>query len=221
MSLKLSRIQLFLVGFLLLGGFLGCQNSPGGIASPRSDIHIVGLAPKFLNPKESSSSSTTSSSTASGTAAAKEVTLPGLNIFFNITNGVSVFLDSYRVNFLAPNGTVLASGTLDFSGTTAYLVQAPTLSEVQSTGTNTQTGTTSGTDSGTFSGKSSGYISLEVLTPKLYVYMANGTQSDYFDDVTPVVANIVVHGRDVNDNELTLQTMVTISTSIEESASGN
>ncbi len=51
--------------------------------------------------------------------------------------------------------------------------------------------------------------------------MANGTQSDYFDDVTPVVANIVVHGRDVNDNELTLQTMVTISTSIEESASGN
>jgi hypothetical protein len=205
---------------LALCHLMGCQNSPGQVFSPTSDIHVVSMSQNVLSPKEEDSSSGSSSSNE------KTITLPQLIVYLHIANGVSVFLDGYTVRYYAANGQSIASGKYDTTGGLTAFIQAPSITSMDpgatGTGSSTGTGSTAGTSapasagSGSATGGSSGTtayagsVSLEILQGALYTYLSGF-------DISPVTAKIVLHGRDINDHEITMGCQVTLSTMVEKS----
>ncbi|RCK80078.1 MAG: hypothetical protein OZSIB_3582 [Candidatus Ozemobacter sibiricus] len=209
--MRIRRLATLFVAGLLFTTLLGCQNSPGQVFSPTSDLHVVGVQPAFVQPKESSSSSSSSSS-------ATTVTLPAVNVYFRITNGVSAFLENYQIRYLAANGQPLANGRFDHAGALSVFLQAAALGggTASDTSTGTGTGTSTSTSSGggqTIISQYTGYCAIEVMNPAVHSYMTNGTAS-YTDDISPVVANVTLRGRDLNDHALSASFNVTLSTTV-------
>lgn len=198
-----------IVGLALVAG--GCSDSPGGVFSPKSDIHIVGQTPQTIMPGSTGG-------TVGGSAGS--INAPPLKVYFNITNGVSVFLDTYIVRFYGRNGAPLNGGAFDHSGGLMQQITARPLST-----TNTGTGGTGQTASrrgasipefesseeqDRYTGPSVGSLQVEVVTHAMLNHLLSGTSSQ-LDDVAPVVARVWLRGRDFNEHEIDLVTHVTIS----------
>lgn len=224
----------------LLVALAGCQNSTGQLFSPSSDIHVAGVSPSVLQPTEESSDSGENSESTGPT-------FPLMQVYFRVTNGVSVFLDQYSVRYYTPNGVSLANGRYDVSGALSAFIQAPEIktfdsgsgdssSDNSSNSSNSSSSSSSSSSSGTSasvraqdaggSGQQqtipsdvAGYTTLDVYSPALYAYLTRGNANPS-DDITPIVARITIHGRDLNDKEISMTAQTTLSTSILK-ASGN
>jgi hypothetical protein len=168
--------------------FVGCQNSPGGIMSPKSDIHVVETSPDVVGPKDS------------GGGTGDVIEFPNLKVTFGITNGVSVFLDSVAVNYFGQDGRPLASGTYDSYLGLSKLIKAPELGK-ESTATALPDDVS---------------VDFEVLPYRLFSYMINGTLENYLDDISPIVAKIAIRGRDVNNHEVQFGTQVNLTTLVQK-----
>jgi len=205
----------------LLVVLAGCQNSTGQLLSPTSDIHVAGVSPSVLQPSEESDSGGDSESAAP--------TLPLMQVYFRITNGVSVFLNQYAIRYYTPDGTTLANGRYDTSGAISVFIQAPEIKTFDSAGDDSSSGDSGGStesaasvraqDSGgseqqqTIPADVAGFTTLDVYSPALYGYLTRGN-ADPTDDITPVVGRITILGRDLNDKEVSMTAQITLSTSI-------
>lgn len=218
----------------LLVALAGCQNSTGQLFSPSSDIHVAGVSPSVLQPTEESSDSGEDSESTGPT-------FPLMQVYFRVTNGVSVFLDQYSIRYYTPNGVSLANGRYDVSGALSTFIQAPEIKTFDSgsedsssddSSSSSSSSSSSGTsasvraqDAGgsgqqqTIPSDVAGYTTLDVYSPSLYVYLTRGNANPS-DDITPIVARITIHGRDLNDKEVSMTAQTTLSTSILK-ASGN
>ena len=229
--------RLIVGGVFLLVVLSGCQNSPGDLFSPQSDIHVVGISPSLLQPAEASSDDAGDTGGGSSSTVEEPPTFPPLKVMFRITNGVSVFLEQYSVHYYTETGQLLAGGRFDHSGALAAFIQAPTINTLPEGGTSSSDSggdsTSSSlraqdaggaTDSGSFDGGQSvvsdvaGYVSLEVNSATVYGYMTRGNSSAD-DDITPVVARVVLSGRDINDKSVQISVQATISTTLFTSSS--
>ncbi|MBP7635500.1 hypothetical protein KBA41_15130 [Candidatus Ozemobacteraceae bacterium] len=218
---------------VLLVALAGCQNSTGQLFSPSSDIHVAGISPSVLQPTESSSDSGEESESV-------ELTFPLLKVYFRIMNGVSVFVDQYTVRYYTPNGASVANGRYDVSGAVSAFIQAPEIkgfdsgSGDDSGGDDSSSGGSSGSDSSSSSDSTAsiraqdaggsgdqqtipedvaGYTTLDIFSLALYSYMTRGN-ADATDDITPIVARITIHGRDLNDKEVSATAQITLSANI-------
>jgi hypothetical protein len=207
---------------------VGCQNSPGSIFSPESDLFVAKVEPSFLQPEEPSDDDNSSSS---GESAAKPPVFPAPQIYFNITNGVSVFLNSYIIRYYTTDGNSLNKKKYDHSGAISLFVKAPEISwgttENGSSGSGSDSGGGSSSDSGgtasiraqaadTADTTYAGNIMIEVYSPRLYSFMTKDTAKTD-DDISPVIAEISFFGKDINDKEITAFTRVTLVTTLLES----
>ncbi|MBF0501921.1 MAG: hypothetical protein HQM09_17415 [Candidatus Riflebacteria bacterium] len=190
----MNKIRFF--ALLFLGGavafLLGCQKSGLPLFSPTSDIHVVNVAPNPLNPAYVEDGGSI------------KFTVEQVKFEFNINNGISVFLNNYSMKYYSSNGQPILSGKFDYSGALDILIQAPDVT--MAGGATTASGTTTASGS-----HSVGDISLEVMPSSLFFYMTNNTLSQA-DDVTPVIARILISGKDVNNNDISISTQVTLST---------
>lgn len=206
------------LAFLWVVSLVGCQNSPGGIFSPTSDIYVIGQAPQTIMPNVTSGSNS-------------QVTAPPLKVFFNITNGVTVFLDSYVVHYFDRTGKPLNNGAFDYQGTLNQQISATAIGGANSTQATTGSVRgatisdlgTSGTGGPTVEEPANpqavGWTQLEIVTWQMLNYLMSGTTAQG-DDVAPVIAKIGIHGRDINGNEINLSTQVTISNTYSTSTGG-
>ena len=230
--------RLIVGGIFLLVVLSGCQNSPGDLFSPQSDIHVVGISPSMLQPEEASSDDESDTGGGSASTGEEPPTFPPLKVMFRITNGVSVFLEQYSVHYYTENGQLLAGGRFDHSGALAAFIQAPTINTLPEGGSSSSDSggdsTSSSlraqdaggaTDSGSSGGDGqsvvsdvAGYVSLEVNSATVYSYMTRGNSSAD-DDITPVVARVVLSGRDINDKSVQISVQATISTTLLTSSS--
>lgn len=226
--------SLFVFG-LIFSALLGCQNSPHGILSPTSDLTVAGISPSILMPRDPVTYSASPAVTFEG----QLPTFPLVRVFFKIQNGVSAILDRYETHYFATNGSPLAGGKFDHAGALSLFLQAD---KIGTTGTGAGSGTGSGSGSGTGSSGSTGttasirmqtaqetnkedptklespsdfslYTTFEVYPPTVYLYMSNYTVS-YTDDISPVIAVVSLHGRDLNDHELNFTFNVTLSSTL-------
>lgn len=204
----------------LLVVLAGCQNSTGQLLSPTSDIHVAGVSPSVLQPSEESDSGGDSESAAP--------TLPLMQVYFRITNGVSVFLNQYTIRYYTPDGTSLANGRYDISGAISAFIQAPEIKTFDSASDDSSSDDSGGStdsaasvraqDSGseqqqTIPTDVAGFTTLDVYSPALYGYLTRGN-ADPTDDITPVIGRISILGRDLNDKEVSMTAQITLSTSI-------
>ena len=183
---KTVLFPLLVAGFILATVFVGCQNSPGNALSPTSDLHVTSTDPMIIAPEGTITSGNSS-----------DIKLPYLTVNFNITNGISVFLESADVHYFSQTGQPLASGSLDIFLGMSTLINATAL------GDEAVTTTTSNT---------SNAVELEVYPYKLFSYMTNGTINNYADDITPVVARVTFRGKDVSGHQVSATTQVNIVT---------
>ncbi len=202
------------LAFLWVVSLVGCQNSPGGIFSPTSDIHVIGQAPTTIMANVTSGSNA-------------QITVPPLRIFYNITNGVSVFLDTYVIRYYDRTGKAVNQGAYDFSGTLNQQISAAQIggaNAVQTSaalrgGTIFDVNTSGGSGPETSEPdalKAVGWTQLEVVSWQVLNALMSGTTSQA-DDLAPILAKIALHGRDINGNEINLMTQVTISNTYSQS----
>lgn len=206
----------------VVGALIGCQNSTGQLFSPSSDIHVAGINPSILQPVEESSDS-------GGGSESAGPTLPHIQVYFKVSNGVSVFLNNYIIRYYTPDGASLANGRYDISGAMSAFIQAPEIRTFDSkdedsgsddsNNSNEVSASIRAQDSGgseqqqTIPSDIAGYTTLEAYSPSLYLYLTRGN-GDPRDDITPVVARITIHGRDLNDKEVSMTAQTILSTSI-------
>lgn len=211
----------------LLVALAGCQNSTAHMFSPSSDIHVAAVSPSVLQPTESSSDSGDDSGSSGPT-------FPLLKVYFRIMNGVSVFVDQYAVRYYTPNGASVANGKFDVSGAISAFIQAPEIKGFDTGSGDDSKGDDSSADSSSSSGTGAsiraqdaggtaeqqtipedvaGYTTLDIYSLALYSYMTRGN-ADASDDITPIVARITIHGRDLNDKEVSMTAQITLSSNI-------
>lgn len=206
----------------------GCQNSTGQLFSPSSDIHVAGISPSVVQPTESSSSGESDSDSESGSAA---ITFPLVKVYFRIMNGVSVFIDQYTIRYYTLDGVPLANGRYDVTGASSMFIQAPEIGSFEDQGGSGDSGSSGSSDSSGGSGASiraqseeggeqqtlpsdvAGYTTIDIYPPAIFTYMTRGN-ADPSDDISPVIARITIHGRDLNDKEVSMLTQTTLSSTV-------
>mgnify|MGYP001186311432 FL=1 len=194
---QLSRIFFVLMIFVLTN-LAGCQNSPGGIISPATEVYVSKVVPSFMQPELSEDTSGTSSSE-------KTILLPALAVDFNISNGVSCFINSYVIRYYTTGGTPLNDGKFDHSGGVSLFVKAPAINWGAG-GDDEEL-----PDSATVANQTL----MEVFLPAVYAFMTKGN-SVITDDITPVIARIEFAGKDVNDKAVSISAQVNLVTTIKE-----
>lgn len=213
-----------------LVAFSGCQNSTGQLLSPTSDIHVAGVSPSVLQPTESSSG---------GESESAEITFPLLKVYFRIMNGVSVFVDQYTIRYYTPDGAPLANGRYDITGALSAFIQAPEIGTFEDQGSSSGSGDSSSSSSSDSSGSAgasvraqseggdeqqttpsdvAGYTTIDIYSAAIYNYMIRGN-ADPSDDINPIIARITIHGRDLNDKEVSMLSQITLSSTVLTSSS--
>jgi len=196
---KFNAVFTLLLIFVL-AQLAGCQSSPGGIFSPSADLFVAKVEPSFLQPELSESAEGEGSTAAT-------VVLPALALAFNVSNGVSCFVNSYVVRYYTPDGSSLNGGKFDHSGAISLLVDAPEMT--WSPSEEEEETTTTG------SGSAPNQTSIEVYLPSVYAFMNKGN-TVITDDVSPVIAKIEFLGKDINDKEIRAAAQVNLVTTIKE-----
>jgi hypothetical protein len=182
----------------VLANLAGCQNSPGGLISPATEIFVSKVEPSFLQPELSEEGS-------SGDSEEKTIVLPALAISFNVSNGVSCFLNSYVIRYYTTGGVPLNDGKFDHSGAVSLFIKAPDVNW-----------STVELDEYTATAETvANQTLMEVFLPAVYSFMTKGN-SVITDDITPVVARIEFSGKDVNDKAVSIMAQVNLSTTIKE-----
>ncbi len=224
-------LSLSLVAVLV--ALAGCQNSTGQMFSPSSDIHVAGVSPSVVQPTESSSG---------GDSESADITFPLLKVYFRIMNGVSVFLDQYTIQYYTLDGVPLANGRYDVTGALSVFIQAPEIGSFEGqggsddSGGSGDSGSSGSSDSSGGAGASiraqseggdeqqtipsdvAGYATIDIYSPAIFTYMTRGN-ADPSDDISPVIARVTIHGRDLNDKEVSILAQTTLSSTILTSSS--
>lgn len=196
---------------VLLGALVGCQNSTGQLLSPSSDIHVAGINPVVFQPREKDG----------------KIELPLMQVYFRVNNGISAFMEQYTIHYYTVDGTPLANGRYDVSGAMNMFIQAPEIKTFDAQESDDSGGGDSSDSSASIRAQDSGgsetqqtipsdvagYTTLEVYPPAIYQYLTRDN-SDVTDDIMPVIARITIHGRDLNDKEVTMTTQGTLTTTV-------
>lgn len=193
---------------LVIAFISGCQDSPGGVTSPASDIHITRIDLPLGQIKSEEGGPDT-------------ITLRQGTVYFNITNGVSAFLGSYVINYYLNSGAPFANGRFDHSGAITLFVQARDLT--WNTGQPAEQENGGGGGDGGGGGAairaqtavpSANYISLEFWNSAIYDHMTQQTNVAA-KHISPVIARITFRGRDINGNEFRTRGQGTLTTTLE------
>lgn len=192
-----SRV-FFLLMIFVLANLAGCQNSPGDILSPSAEIFVSKVEPSYMQPE-------LSEDTSSGGSGEKTILLPALAVNFNVSNGVSCFINSYVIRYSTTGGAPLNDGKFDHSGAVSLFVKAPDVSW----------STTAGDEELPDSATVANQTLMEVFQPAVYTFMTKGN-SVITDDITPVIARIEFSGKDVNDKAVSVSAQVNLITTIKE-----
>lgn len=196
---KLNSVFMLLLIFVL-AQLAGCQSSPGGIFSPSADLFVSKVEPPFLQPTKAEDSSGSSSSSQ------VSLTMPALNLSFNVSNGVSCFLSSYLIRYYTTDGKPLNSGKFDHSGAMSLFVNAPEV---------TWTKSEEEAEDGLSGETAPNATSIEVFLPVVYSFMTKNNAL-VTDDIVPAVAKIEFYGKDINDRNVSAAAQVNLSTTIKE-----
>ncbi|MBU1108902.1 MAG: hypothetical protein KKB51_19650 [Candidatus Riflebacteria bacterium] len=200
---KFNKVFALLL-FFILANLAGCQNSPGSIFSPASELFVSKVEPAFLQPVSKSSSGEDSSSSSAPT-------LSPLVLSFSVSNGVSCFLSSYAVRYYTTDGKSLNSGKFDHSGAISLFVKAPEV-------TWTSTAADSQDSSSESTASTVNQTSIDIFQGAIYSYMTKNNTA-VTDDISPVIAKIEFAGRDINDKDISAAAQVNLVTTVKEEES--